>query len=865
MRCPARAIIGHLVWGWDGSVWAVYRGPSICYPHLPASEKLAHHSRFQSGLTVLPAESLLFSICREVGPAEVERRLTQGGELESHAAWMRFVEETMTILAGVPPVYERRNYLAMRLGEDGLRATWRALSTGISLFGQSFGVPTMPVPKSDIEARSRQAAELEAQLGGALALERVRAGELHWLYERVVHLGVDEPDFDPAWEPPRRTLHEGGEARVVGPPLAHLWDVVAKEGGDRTDEHRPRHRRYLRIECPDAQAFSYQTFLCVADMPRTFTFPGGLGEWFHHVDTAEFPVDWYAWVRAVPNELARAKSRRQARELAGQYEEYEGEPAGVPTELGEAHRGIDRERAELAADPNTPELEVTVAFSVWAADLTELELRAKRLQASFAAAQYRLARPTGGQEQLRASSLPGNGIPRVVRDYTQFLLPRDLAAGVPFTGGTVGDPQGMLVGCTLDAGTFQPVLVDPAYGPANLDRSGSMGVFGALGSGKSYFLKSLGWGALARGAQLVILDRTHQEQQEAEWVRFAQVAPGATQIVRLAEDAPISLDPFRIFQGDGRETYALGFLTLLTGVSALSREGIALAKAVEGVMKRPFAQIGDVLKELTEQAASNPHAEAVLDTLRYFGGTRFGRLVFGAGKPLMLGADCIVFDVPDLSLPSRDQLLHEHLFRQLPPEQLFNSALLYLLAAIMKQVIFRSPRRLGVAVFDEASFLTASPQGRELTLEIVRGGRKHAAVGWFASQHPDDMLDDPRLLALLGSRLVFRQSHDSAAAALRFAGIDEREPGAVELVTGHLGEGRCLLRDVRDRLGLVQMLPAPGADLREAFNTRPTIDHEQDEPGSERVATEEIAQPREPLAQRNGHQELVGPVKDTLE
>ena len=859
MRCPVRAIVGNLVWGLDGSVWAVYRSPTVCYPHLSRVEKLAHHARQQGGLKVLPPESLLFSVCRKVGPQEVEQRLCAGVDLALHPAWAGFVEETLTILSTVPPVYERRTYLALRLGNEGLGAGLSAFGTGVGLFGQRFGLPAMPLHTRDIEARSRQAAELEAQLRETLALERVRAGELHWLYERVVHLGADEPTFQQDWEPPRRTLGEGGDTRVAGPPLAHLWDVVVKEGGDRTDTNRPRHRRFLRIECPDADAYSYQTFLCMADMPRSFTFPDGMGEWFYHVDAMEFPVDWYAWVRAVPNERARAKSRRQARELAGQYEEYDGEPSGVPGELMDAHRGLDQERSELTADPNAPELEVTVAFSVWAGSLTELELRAKRLQAAFAAASYRMVRPTGGQGQLRAGSLPGNGTPPVVRDYTQFLLPRDLAAGAPFSGGTVGDPQGMMVGASLNSGTFQPVLIDPAYGPAGINRSGSMGVFGALGSGKSYFLKSLGWGALARGAQLVILDRTHQEQQEAEWVRFAGVAPVSTQIVRLSEDAPISLDPLRVFRGEGRDTYALGFLTLLTGVAALSREGIALAKAVEAVAARPSSQIGDVIAVLAERAKSDAHADAVLDSLRYFGGTRFGRLVFGGGKPLKLDADCIVFDVPSLSLPSRDQLLHEHLFKQLPPEKLFNSALLYLLAAIMKQVIFRNPRRLGVGVFDEAAFLTASPQGRELALEIVRDGRKNAAVGWFASQHPNDMLDDTRLLALLGSRLVFRQSHDSAAAALRFAGVDEREPHAVELVTGHLGEGRCLLRDVRDRLGLVQMLPAPGEDLREAFNTRPAI-------GDEQPTAPEVAKkaPAGVATERNGKGELTGRLEEAL-
>ena len=51
------------------------------------------------------------------------------------------------------------------------------------------------------------------------------------------------------------------------------------------------------------------------------------------------------------------------------------------------------------------------------------------------------------------------------RDYTQFLLPGDLAAGAPFCGPEVGDPTGLLLGMSLDAGVATPVLFDPTFGP----------------------------------------------------------------------------------------------------------------------------------------------------------------------------------------------------------------------------------------------------------------------------------------------------------------------------------------------------------------------------------------------------------------
>src|SRR5439155_10930737 len=99
----------------------------------------------------------------------------------------------------------------------------------------------------------------------------------------------------------------------------------------------PRHRRYLRVDTEGERAF--QAFLAVADMPRCFSFPGGSGEWLLHVDELPFPVDWCLRIRTVPNSEAQAKAKRQARQLVGQAEEYEGEPSGAQQTLADAMEG----------------------------------------------------------------------------------------------------------------------------------------------------------------------------------------------------------------------------------------------------------------------------------------------------------------------------------------------------------------------------------------------------------------------------------------------------------------------------------------------------------------------------------------------
>ena len=73
---------------------------------------------------------------------------------------------------------------------------------------------------------------------------------------------------------------------------------------------------------------------------------------------------------------------------------------------------------------------------------------------------------------------------------------------------------------------------------------------------------------------------------------------------------------------------------------------------------------------------------------------------------------------------------------------------------------------------------------------------------------------------LLGSRFVFRQARRAIPAALRFLGVADSVDAGSTLEQG-LDNGQCLYRDVRDRVGLIQVLPPIVTDLDDAFDTAP--------------------------------------------
>ena len=823
MKPPARAIVGNLIWSTDGGVWAVWDAQPFPHAHIASADKLAIHSQIRGLLMSLPPDSMLLSICELLHPMDVVERMIDGVPIERQPAWAVVCDATADWLEQVP-LHNRRYYVAAAL-PTAKRAWHEVLTDAVADVSSKFGIGPTPIPDLEIELRQRQAHEMEVRLGTHVPLRRASAGEICWLYARAMRREADEPAFDDGWEPPedpRGTPRDDLDARRRRPRgvLAQLTDAVVKEGGYSEDEDRPRHRRYVRI---DSGAFSsYQTVMAMADMPHYFSFPGGGGEWLFHADRVGFPVDWCVRIRSVRNADAQIKVRRKHRDLIGQVDEYDGDLTGAPPQLASAIQAIDEQRAQLGANPAEPELQVTVLMSVAADNLVELEHRAAAIIGQFEPQEYGLARPTAGQAQLLRSMLPGTSSAMVCRDYTQFMLTSDLAAGSPFCGPEVGDPQGLLLGVSLDGGNNSPVLFDPAFGP-KANASPSLAAVGRLGSGKSFFLKRLCWDTVARGGQVVTIDRT----PSGEYVRFAESMPGRVQVVRLEAGADVHLDPLRSFHGDERVTVTLGFLSLLSGSSAHSEEGAALAEAVDAVAERQDSCLADVVDEL-ERMGSNvkepdPAARGLARRLAHYRRSATGQLAFGRGRPISLDADFVIFWAPNLALADRETLSTEQGMRMMLPEQVLGQALLYLVAAVGRRVVFSDPTRFAAALYDEAWALLASPHGQKLLIEGVRDGRKHNGAIWLASQHPNDFAIN-ELEDLLGSRFVFRQARRAIPAALRFLGTPDSGDAAATLEAG-LDTGQCLYRDVRDRVGLIQVLPPVMQDIEEAMNTTPTGSH----------------------------------------
>ena len=128
-----------------------------------------------------------------------------------------------------------------------------------------------------------------------------------------------------------------------------------------------------------------------------------------------------------------------------------------------------------------------------------------------------------------------------------------------------------------------------------------------------------------------------------------------------------------------------------------------------------------------------------------------------------------------------------------------------------------------VVLFDEAWFLLASRDGRRLIDRLNRLGRAENATLILATQQ---LADVGEIENLIGTRLIFGQETTAEARrALELLGLDADDRALVERVRGYR-KGRCLLRDIDDRVAEVQIDPVHEHVLA-VLDTSPAAHHDQ--------------------------------------
>lgn len=821
MKAPIRSVVGNLVWNRTGQVWAVYSVEPVGSLHASHSQQIKVFNRLRSAFMKLPTEAHLLSIGETVDPFDVlTSTLPVNGVLSSLG---RDLQQRYEGYLTAQRSVRRSHYVALLLDRVGTNEFRNQLDTAMASVTDTLGATSMPSPKT-VKRCERRAAEMAAKFG-SVRLEPVTAGKVRWLSARLLSRGVDDVMFDESWEPRAGT----STTSLTGP----FREVRFLEGGDGSDEDRGRLGRYVRVDT--SQGSGFHTCLVLSDMPRGWRFPGD-GELLAELESAAeetargevIEADISIRIKRIENAKARKKTKGKQATMVHQRGEYQGAATGAPESLDSASESLRDLRSALENNKAEPELECTVIVHLADASLERLERHAESLRSQFEPANYGLVRPIGDQMNLLSMMWPGSAAVSPVRDYRQHLLARDLSSMLPFNGSAVGDDRGGLFAVNLDSGVSQQVHFDPSRGPRPpKPMPGNWAGIGEPGSGKSSSGKRTIELVIADGGQVATIDRTEQR----EYVRYAEALKKmgvSTQVVEVGAAGGATIDPMIVFGPEERVTVTIGFVSQLCMVETGSLESMALADAVDAVSARN-GRLVDVRDELQRQADEGVDEASLLARKldRFARRGELGHSVFGNGESVTMDAGFVVFSLAGLDLPSRETLENEHLSKRMLDSQVAAQALLYLVAAYMRRATFANRGRFAMALLDEFWGIRSSPYGRALINEWLRDSRKHNAAVGLLSQHADDF--DHTVRSYLGTRMVFRQrTMSAAAAALEFLDVTDDEM-IERLVSSNIDEGgfasgTCLLRDLDNRVGLVQVHQSFNPYLREASDTNPTND-----------------------------------------
>ncbi len=803
-----------MVWSFDGTVWAVFAYSAAPWRRAPLDDKLGLHRRLATAAQLMPGDWMVLGASVPLTADDLATAMSAHVDLDANPGWADRTgrDAERIVRAGL---HRRVHFIAAAL--PAAPGDWRlALASAQARIGRRFGLVPPPVKASEFAAYRRAADDLGASLGRALGTDRFRpatTAEVLWLYARAAARGLPgEPVLGDYGTPRVTSDRTGDDARLRCAALVDLDDATYLEGGGAEEQGR----RYLRVD--GSRGRSYQSILAVADMPEEWSHPGSA--LLALVDTLGFAVDWAIRCSSTPNADTQAAVKKQLRELTGQYDEHQGDPAGAGPALDRAVSTLTHEWEALAANPAAPGLKVTFLLAVGAPTLAECEKRTRLIRDAYGASDYQLHAPPGDQDALHGAMLPAGTCPPAVDHYAQFMLPADLAGCAWGAGNTLGEETGAWLGLNMDAPARHPtpVLYSPANGPRT-GKAGSFAAVGNLGAGKSHLLKAIVLDTVERGGVVVVTDRTGGAGgQDGEYVRLRHVfSPGKrTQVVPIGTPgAGTVMDPLAAFDAaEDRVRYGTGFLTLITGTVVRSAEGGVLEDAVAAVVASGgrLADVGPRLEAMGDEDARRVAAKLA----RFARGGGLAEVAFGRGETVRLDADFIVFHAPHLVLPEPEQMADPD---SLLPEQVVGIGVVYLIAAIARTVVLADDTRFGLYVQDEA-YVMRTPQGQQVLREFARDGRKRNGGVGLATHHSAD-IGDPRLAELLTARFAFRMSASAAPDALAFLGLEVSAANIAVLGETERHQGECLARFPDGSVGLVATNPAPTAAARAAFDTTP--------------------------------------------
>lgn len=832
MRSPTRTLAGNLRWTRSGTVWADWLLSPVPYGFRPDKDKRIVRGLHQALLRALPGESLLQGVCSALDAATVVERMIDGVDLTACPDWAAECEATLDTLDAIGPG-QRSYWLSVPLGaskgSDRFAEPWRSATSGLR---DSLALPRAGIPPAELARRLEQARRVAAAIPHLFRPRPATPAQMLWLHLHAQQRGVggdlDLPGNSPSGELAGQLLTSRSGMTLPEPLL--------DEGGQGDLSRRelrgwnPLDRRYLKISQPgrpDLASASYQALLVLTDVPSEgMVWPGS--EFLGRIDESGLEVDWALRLHVLGGADVKAKNRRALVNLNEQYGQREGELGAGVSPLDRAAAELTEYASVLESDKFEVEVQATTIMVVAGPDPQTASDKARSLAGYFADAGYKLSQPLGYQDELWWAMQPGVPASKAVREFAQITTSKALASTVPLASTELGDERGSLLGLNISTGRPGVALHD-MEGAAVRDVSGSVAVVGELGSGKSFLIKVLAGDVVDRGGRVVAIDRT----QMGEYARWASSVTRAT-VVDIGNPT-VSLDPLRLFGPEIGSRVTQTFLTPLLNIAPMDELGALLSAVLDPayLSEHAISTLGGLRTHLGDRCTLTGAGE-LARVMNVVARLDLGKVMFDPTLPILPpDVPAVVIRTHTLELPSRDELIHPHLFKQMGLEKLVGRAVYALVAALARRICFADPTRLGVFLVDEAHHVTASPEGEREIAVFSRDGRKHKAAVLLGTHDPEEDLGSPTLRGLIPTRILMRHRDKTLAKrGLAYLGLDPDDDELVQMLTEDTSpvtargveehrRGEALLRDSSGNIGRIKVLPPALPARNTAVRTSP--------------------------------------------
>lgn len=364
-----------------------------------------------------------------------------------------------------------------------------------------------------------------------------------------------------------------------------------------------------------------------------------------------------------------------------------------------------------------------------------------------------------------------------------------LATCLPYISSQVGTGDGAFLGFSAKG---EPVFFHPWSRLKRLSNANIV-VCGESGRGKSYLTKKLVTGCLATGEiDAVVIDR------DDDYAPLADALKGESQRIFLSRGCP--LNPFDLpytpedVKEDGRHSDLLAdhidnnimaFLGMMVADSVLSRDEEAILhagmlatyeqagissdaiKADTNTLLRPAPVFTDLAKSLKDmQVGKKERRYSLIDRLEKCNHFFRGETSISLKHPLT------IFSIKDV-------------------DEAYYPLVMYCVRNFLQRnrAMLRDERFL-LYLIEEASFMLRHPAGRKYLEQSARGVRKLGIAQVTISQHPDDFLEDGKVIVANAGTCFFLGMQGAAIAKLQLTPeleqiLGRAKPGEVVLRTGN--------------------------------------------------------------------------------